>query len=81
MRGTTFTLGADERILAVVPMRGNAPNWMTHLVVVIIGDEKTSRFRREYIQLTQMSDELIHLFNIGAVVCDQLRDCVDVKAV
>ena len=69
-------LQRTEKIVAVVPEKVSEPGWSNRVVWVHIVNYATNKYRYVCLQYEDLSAELCAFFDVGAVVCEQLRDYV-----
>lgn len=74
-------LGEHERIVAVVPQRASGPGWANSPTWVHIVDHATGKWRQECLQPEEHSAELLTIYSIGALLCQQLITTVECKHV
>ena len=76
-----ITLSQSERIVAVVPETCSGPGWLNQIVHVHIVDNATGTYRYESLHAAEgeCSSGMMHLFQIGALVCEQLSREVSVN--
>ncbi len=74
-------LHRTEKIVAVVPENASGPGWTNRVIWVHIVNYATNEYRHVCLQSAEWSAELCALFDIGALVCEQLRQCFPVQII
>ncbi len=70
--GKNIELAPDEQVVAVVPRYASGPGWSNAIVEVHIVGQSGGRYRCEYLQPDEQSDQMHLLFGVGAPMIDAL---------
>lgn len=76
---TVVKLNKHEKVLAAVPEFCSGPGWSNMIVNVHIFDYQSNTYRVVYLQQDEITDDMHHIFGIGAKMQKMLIEAVPTK--